>query len=173
MISFSIDELLHAVICAAIFGAGYSALLSVLKPFLKMVLDFPISIINAFKNKGRVLDHNKSEIKPDGFAKRLMCWLYVFFAIHLFWIGFMLLSYYALDGTLRLYMLAIAVLSFYIAKKSVCLPLKRLSYLICSFILDIITVILRIIFLPVKKIIAPIFKRLYKSKPKRKQRNPK
>ncbi|MBO5908625.1 MAG: hypothetical protein J6Q67_02435, partial [Clostridia bacterium] len=71
----------------------------------------------------------------------------------LFFLGFILLSYYALDGEIRLYMLLICSAVFLISLKYPAKLLYNIAIKIILLLSDIILLMLRIITLPLKLII--------------------
>ena len=108
--SFSFSEIINSVFCAIIYGVVYFLFfifsrflysrIGHLKYFLSSVFNY--SKINEFKR-------NVAEaFSPYGGVR--------FFEILLFGIGYILLSYFSLDGCIRVYMALISYFTFYLFK---------------------------------------------------------
>ena len=152
MISFNIFELFSSVFLAVVYGflafAFYIVFRSLIGVF-SFLPDILFEILN--------FEHFLKPIKIKLVSKietENPC--LDFFGILLFFIGFSLVSYLALDGLFRLYMLCLALLSF-------CISNRLLSRSVCALFSFLLNLLLSLIAYCFRAIIIPFF-RIFKRK---------
>lgn len=148
MIGFTSGEILISALCALAFGIVYSVihqLALILSRVFKSLPDIIREIMQAEKllPPPSVKERVKEE-KEEG--------VFAFFSVIGFAIGFLLLSYYALDGQLRLYMLIISSASLYFANSTFFVFLRGLSTLLLDFFLFVLSTLLRLLIIPIKRL---------------------
>ena len=124
MVTFDLLTVLKAIISALIFGAifsFFSTLISIICNILPTVI---LRLSNAFAHCGNSSENTRNIPLS---SKRNM-WQTVLMFLS-FGIGFTILSYVALDGNLRLYMLFFAVISYRLSYKYIFLRIKRKAFL--------------------------------------------
>ena len=130
MSAFSINEIFFSVLCAFIYGVIYCVtfgIIAILRIVIKSFEAFKKSVISyekIFQVNERIIENK--DVEQSSFS--------IFLNILLFSFGIILTSYVALDGIIRLYMIAIASASIFLFKMSIFRFLR--SFLI--FIFDII-----------------------------------
>ena len=120
MIVFSFTEILISLLYAVIFGLCFSifyGVISVLYISLKSMQKLIYQIV--FFDKILPSPSIKKEIKQGEKGP-----FFAFLSVLAFFLGFMLTSYFALDGDIRLYMLLLSSASFYIFYSAFCGVLK-------------------------------------------------
>ena len=146
MIYFSFRSIILSIIYALIYGAIFGFVINFIKQIplmLKYIVSIPKALIIYTGPLNSVTYVKKYKKKPNVISR-----LYVFFSIIIFSLGFLFLSYYAIDGELRLYLLLFSFLgikascSFILFINFTLLPFKKLIYMHIVF--------LRIIFYPIK-----------------------
>ena len=155
MMTFTGREILLSALYALIYGGGFSfvyQLLIILVRTVKAMPSLAVEILNADKIFPSPRVKNAINKGKEGA-------LFAFFSVVLFFIGFQLLSYLALDGQLRIYMLALSSAAFYITN----LAFYTFLRIICITLFDIIILLLstavRVLVLPVKKVASLIKRR--------------
>ena len=123
MISFSFYEIFLSVIYSVSFGG----LLAILYEFFRILSFLPetISLIfrkTNFSNAGKIYLSNQTITQKIIF-------------ILSFTLGTILLSYFALDGLIRLYVIAVSLATFYLVKKMAFYLLEGILYTFLSIIL--------------------------------------
>ena len=111
MISYSNEEILHSIIYALLYGLAFSFFnfcFDIANTFFLSIF-YRVKIVRKEDNNDIVLAKNRTGL--GGFL--------VFMKIFLFSLGFMVLSYVALDGVVRIYMLVLCFASFYLAKNMI------------------------------------------------------
>ncbi len=153
MIGFGREEIIMSVLYALVFGAG----LCMVRTMINTVFEiFPLlrqMIICAVKFD-KILDFPKINLHHT--SKNRPVW--DFFAVILFSLSFMLLSYYSLDGQIRLYMIFCVFAAFYLSKIAFFGFLESLFSKILCLIFSLLSVLLRILILPFTSIFLKFFK---------------
>lgn len=117
MKGFTLAEIFESVLSALIYGGAFEVLCRILSIFsfaLWAVVEAPI-----FSLREAIVKRRRKPT-PSLFksfltlARELFCSIILIFKVTLFTLGFILLSYYSLDGELRLYMLILAFISRYL-----------------------------------------------------------
>lgn len=123
MISFTFGEIFRSVIYSIIFGA----LLAVLYEFYRIISFLPETICLVF---------NKM---PFSFLKEIYAKeqtiTQIIFLFFLFTSGLILLSYFVLDGMVRIYVIILSLIGFTLVRKSVFYALGWVLYTSVSVIL--------------------------------------
>jgi hypothetical protein len=155
MMGFTGEELLLSVLHAVIYGGACSVIYCI----LKLLCDLPSSLGRVCKDIA-VYENILSVKEPQRYVilgKR--GWLFSFLGLIAYFVGFLLLSYYSLDGQVRIYMLLISSASFYVFDLSFCVVLRRIILFLFYQILAIVTVALRIVLLPIKIFVRKFYKK--------------
>ena len=76
--------------------------------------------------------------------------LFAFFSVLLFFIGFLFLSYFLLDGEIRLYMMALSSASLFLFYSAFCDILKGLFVFLFDGVLLLLSVAMRLLITPFK-----------------------
>lgn len=123
MIIFSFYEIFLSVIYSVSFGG----LLAILYEFFRILSFLPetISLIfrkTNFSNAGKIYLSNQT------ITQKIIFFLF-------FTLGTILLSYFALDGLIRLYVIAVSLATFYLVKKMAFYLLEGILYTLLSIIL--------------------------------------
>lgn len=143
MISESLPEIYFSIISALIFGLIFSALVSTFRLFFTLfnsvIYLLPKSILKKIDLKEITATFNLS-LKKEGRVA-------LFFKIVFLAIGFSLLSYFALDGEIRLYMvffysaaIFVSNIAFLALSKFILPPLVLLFLIPLRFLLKIIAI---------------------------------
>lgn len=149
MISFSLGEILGSVIYALAYGVVFSVAFSLCRLIRGILFALPEITIESIKYKKIFpLPNFKQYIDP-----KIIGPLFGFVWIIIFTLGFILISYFSLDGVIRIYMLLIAFASFYLSNFLFCDILNKILLFILNLILQLFCLILRVIILPFKKLL--------------------
>jgi hypothetical protein len=155
MMGFTGEELLLSVLHALIYGAIFSAVYQMMRIAFDMILALPTACKDMliYKNIFSVTDFNRyTSVDKRG-------WFFSFFSLIAYFLGFLLLSYYSLDGQVRIYMLLISSATFYAFNLSFCVVFRRIVLFLLGQILAIVTVALRIVLLPIKIFVRKFYKK--------------
>lgn len=164
MTFYSLYEILASTLHAAIYGlafALFTVLANATSKELARLIALPREI---FCYNGKILEMpNLSFVfKSNGKTQRISKGIFVFLSVFLFTLGFVLLSYYSLDGSIRLYMLAISIIVMICSKpflyKSIFILIDKLFK---SFLV-IFVITLRILTIPIVKFLIFIKKIILK-----------
>lgn len=150
MIYFTAEELLRSVLHSIIYGAIYVVLMlvcSLLIYNLGVILSAPRSFVHYQKIT------ELPSANAFGCDTRVLGAASAFLKVLIFSLGYILLSYYSLDGMLRIYTLIISVLSALATDRLVCRPLSRLLKRVSSLALGALIILLRIVLLPARYIL--------------------
>lgn len=129
MITFSLNSLFNSCVCAIIYGIVYSLFFAIIQT-ISVLPNF----ICRFSKNATSSDRLQIMTKPCS-------GIVVFVAVLFFFIGFTFLSYYTLDGLIRVYLLLISVLIFYVSNKA-----------LYSLVYFLFTLPLRFFLFPIRKI---------------------
>jgi hypothetical protein len=147
MIYFTAEEIYLSIIYSFIYGAGLALILTVFKVIL--------GVRCAIGKYAESILHYERITKVENYCKYSKTTrygrVYTVFSITMFFLGYLLLSYYALDGNLRIYTFLISLLSTRIFHRII-EPL--ISTLCCGLIHSLIcplVILLRIIMHPILK----------------------
>ena len=126
MIYFSFKETFFSVLCSLAYGCLFGVFLSLLSVSFDCIRLFAERVY-----KGVTLSFSEStRIGRGGRSKSSFGKVRVFLLIILFTIGYILLSYYSLDGQIRLYTMLLSLISLYLSWKLTSLSLQRLVFYI-------------------------------------------
>jgi len=165
MMPFTVQEILRSLIYAAVFGIGFFLFFTVAAIIVNQIrrLRFLPSLIikydkiseKTIKNNGRI--ENKSNSVS------------VSAAVVLFILGFLLLSYYALDGIIRIYLFLVSFISFAAAKQLFYKHIYSIINTIFDVAYHLFVLALRILCLPFLRIYLYIYSKyiikiLYKTR---------
>lgn len=161
MIKFTIREILGSVISATIFGAGFSFLIFLFYLSLEIIKGTAGVLLLTAKNifydvLGRNITKNIKGGRYFRWIRGMLREAAVFSKIVLFSLGFIMLSYYALDGEIRLYMLVVSsAVALFFGKLFTVLKdrVNRALNYITSIISKCFCFLLKILFLPIKKVL--------------------
>ena len=150
MIYFTSHEILVSVISAVIYGIVFGLFYSLISDLSKI----PAAVLAMLKEgvlyKGRIF--SKPQISVDeansGVFNTVISVLKTAFTIFSFSLGFFLLSYWALDGVIRIYMLVLSLASDIITVKLSGLTLRKLWSLVFTYFELLTIYMLRIITFP-------------------------
>ena len=160
MIHLPVFRLLLSAVLALLFGilaATFGAALSI---FLHTVRLLPSLVRNTFFYRGRPLSVERGAFlpKPARRVSRVGAEVRRFLKIIAFALGFLLLSYLALDGIIRVYMLALSLTALFFARRlffKILVPFaERISVEICRAAV----LLLRLLFLLPRKFFGKIKK---------------
>ena len=112
MITFGVSEIFASMLYACIYGFLFSSIYSFITALFSSFKFLPKKISNIF-HKPRLFSSLKTDrtiIENNPCGTSIACFVIIFA------LGYVFLSYFALDGLIRLYMLVIAFASFYLSK---------------------------------------------------------
>ena len=152
MMGFSGREILLSVLYAFLFGLGYSLMYQLILISLEAVKSLP-RLAREILGSEKIFPSPsiKKEIKDRKFGA-----VFAFFSVFLFFVGFLLLSYLALDGQLRLYMLVISSASFYVFNSAFFVVLSNIFILLFDCLIFVFSTAFRIIILPLKRLVLAV-----------------
>lgn len=152
MIVFTSQEIAFSLLCAVIFGVLFSvicSLMTVLFSLLKKIRTFPHDIIKYDKISSVTVSKTPSSAKKTSLAGKI-------FGIILFTVGFVLLSYLCLDGTIRVYMIFLSIASFYLSKVAFFDFLQKALIVLTDILYRYVVVIFRVFLYPLSFIFRKI-----------------
>ena len=162
MIGFSMYELLLGAFNSLIYGFCFGVILLFFDVICKQSSKFIIHLRNAFKFKKGETGTRKPSKSIDNKNSSLVAFLKVIS----FSLGFLLLSYYSLDGEIRLYMLLLSLFSLKTSNKfSLCFIEPALNK-ICTLFYRVLLLFFTAILFPVRIIwkfmskMFPIFRKM-------------
>lgn len=162
MIGFSMYELLLGALNSLIYGFCFSVISLFFDVIYKQSSKFIIHLSNAFKFKKGETGTRKPSKSIDNKNSSLVAFLKVIS----FSLGFLLLSYYSLDGEIRLYMLLLSLFSLKTSNKfSLCFIEPSLNK-ICTLVYRVLLLFFAAILFPVRIIwkfmskMFPIFRKM-------------
>ena len=144
MIYFSFFEIINSVIMAVAYGLFFPfipSLLLLVEAFTSSCFDILRSIGQGKKNR------YKFKLKKEHPKKT-----FVVLNIVLFFLGFILLSYIALDGVIRIYLLIIVFASFYLSKIHIFCYFEKLLEAFVTFIIHVFSAFFEVISYPPRKV---------------------
>ena len=144
MIGYTSSELLLSVLHAMIYGAIFSVIYQLALLIYGLSLRGALVVYDKFFSLPRL----RGKLSLTDFGG-----IFAFFSLLGYFIGFLLLSYYSLDGQLRLYMLAVSSATFYCFNLSFCVILRNIIIFLLDLILAFLTLGVRIILLPIRILI--------------------
>ncbi len=144
MIYFTAGEIFRSMLYGAIYGALCAFLFVLLTVSRLVIRDVALCFRQIFVYKN-IRDKIRLEASCDNVCQSSAG---VIFEIILFTLGFILLSYLALDGLIRGYMLAIVFASFYLSKMAFFDYFKMIILKVLRFLLVFFTSVLRILLFP-------------------------
>ena len=148
MTYFTTFETIASLFSAAVFGAIFAVLDAILKILsvearcIKKIHEHLLKYKSIFELPKSEM--NSREEKRSGLVGEVS----VFFKVTAFTLGFILLSYYALDGAIRIYLLIFAIAFFLLFKYASDATLLKLADRIFVFIYGIFIVTLRLLSRP-------------------------
>ena len=147
MIGFSFDETVFSVLCAVIFGIGFCFFYTVNSIIFLSLKNMPKIFLE-------IIVFDKVFPSPSikiGIKEGKTGGIYAFFSVVAFFIGYMLLCYFTLDGEIRLYMLVISSASFFLFYSAFCDISKTIFIFVFDLALCLISTVVRLMILPFKK----------------------
>ena len=148
MIYFTADEIWQSLLISAFYGilfATASGLFLSLKCTVFDVCDC-LKQITIYKKLTNKVVFKQNSVGYSKSAAEIFLYIVAFF------FGYVLTCYVALDGVLRVYVLVIALLSFFLVKKIFVDKIILTFRNIFRFLLSTVTIIVRIIFHPLRRI---------------------
>ena len=118
MIYFSLSEILLSVISASVYGAIFAFFAVFARFTVDSCRSFLPTVVMSSQKKcslRSLLFHER--VEPKSRTRGAGGEVAVFFEVTLFFIGIILVSYYSLDGAVRIYTVALAVASFFISRR--------------------------------------------------------
>ncbi len=160
MIHFSTGEMLFSLLYAIAFGVGFFLLfaaVSVLKKQIKRIAALPILLVRYDKILEKPTKNKSRNADEAGAAM-------TFIFVILFALGFILLSYYALDGCVRIYILLLALVGFILPKGLLYERLFLIFDRIFDLVFYVVTVALRVTVFPFLRLFLHFKTKKYKFK---------
>lgn len=145
MIAYTRYEIIKSMLDASILGICMCIFSTIIELFEELVPIIKSVAIGLVK-----YDKLISTIKIEHRMQRSKSSIRHFFSIIVFSIIFMLLSYYSLDGQIRLYMMIILFASFYVSKITFLSFFKKILVNFLDMFFSITCIFLRIVLLPLK-----------------------
>lgn len=121
MIGFSYSEIIITMLLAAVYGSAFAVSLSLLRTLHRLCSAIFLSVLLAIRDMDCVPTHSshfniiKNE-RRDAFA--------LFFKIVFFFVGIIIVSYWMMDGVIRLFVIVIAVIGYYSMSSTFCVILE-------------------------------------------------
>ncbi len=146
MIAFSTYETIISVLYAALYGACFCILYS-LMIILRNIIN---SLVDLMRN---IVCYDKIFVLPKGIVSkndRNIGAPFLFISVILYVIGIVLVSYAALDGIIRLYMIIISSALFFLLKNTFFSKLNKLFFVIFDYFMSFGCILMRIILFPAK-----------------------
>ena len=146
MIAFSTYETIISVLYAALYGACFCILYS-LMIIIRNIIN---SLVDLMEN---IVCYDKIFVLPKGIVSkndRNIGASFLFISIILYVIGIVLVSYAALDGIIRLYMIIISSALFFLLKFAFFNKFNKILFAIFDYFLSFVCVLMRIILFPAK-----------------------
>lgn len=140
--SFSYSEIVHSVLYAVLYGGIYFSIFLFSRIAFSKIADLKKLLISLFVYP-KITERSRC---TEGLIKTSS--LMTFFDILIFGLGFILLSYFSLDGCIRIYMAVISCSVFFTLKKFLFFRLHSLFLFIIYCVEYPLIFILRIIILP-------------------------
>ena len=156
MISFSINEILVSIGYAAGYGVAYSAIFSLCLLIRALIFSLSNILSDIFRfEKIFPLPSFKKHIKLSERGA-----IFSFLSVIIFALGFILISYFALDGVVRVYMLFFAFAAFYLSKFVLFDFLNKIFVWFFDKLLMLLCLFLRISFAPIRSLFKFVKSRL-------------
>ena len=156
MIQFSIIEITNSIIFALIYGSFFAIIIESLSFFtfiIKEIIRTSFSLlVGKNKDLNKIIIDKKTVHRKDTLRRIIANSLIFFFSIIetiAFFVGYILISYFSLDGELRIYVFVFIILS----KCAVLKVIKKILWSPRSLLQKIITFVLNVLFYPIKVII--------------------
>ncbi len=146
MIAFSTYETIISVLYAVLYGACFCILYS-LMIILRNIIN---SLVDLMRN---IVCYDKIYVMPKGIVSkndRNISASFLLISVILYVIGIVLVSYAALDGIIRLYMIIISSALFFLLKNAFFSKLNRLFFVIFDYFMALGCILMRIVLFPVK-----------------------
>ena len=159
---FSSEEILSSVISAILFGGAFAFFCVLASNVFRQAVALIISGRQIFSYVG-IFDVPRLEYEYRASKTGLLSQMFAFFFTVLFGVLFILLSYYSLDGSLRIYMFLIfgsAFLAIYLTLNKY---LTQIFDAIFSFIFKALVYAIRLVFLPTRCFFTKIFPKIVKN----------
>ncbi len=155
---FTLNEIFNSIISALIYGGIFEFICIFCSALYALAALFLALPVKAFFYKGRIFctvypeqylaDGKRVDIPLKLIASTL--------GVLLFSLGYLLLSYFALDGELRLYTLLIALLSGYALRVAVRPYVLRIFTFLLTRIFALLVILLRILTYPLRSLLIRI-----------------
>ena len=154
MIAFTYGEIVSSILLAILYGCLYAVLFSLVCLIVNMVLSLPKIIRDTLSFDKILPPPSFKNLKTDNSCGGFLS----FICVILFTIGFLLLSYLALDGVIRIYMLILSFASFYLSKITFTEFLSRLFMAAFRRILSLLSIVVRVVIWPLKRLFYMLFR---------------
>ena len=154
MISFTINEILTSVLLSVIYGAIAAVLGHLFGSIIIFVKSFARLADDVLLYEGKLIARVKADYQKhnSGFSL-LYDWISVFLGIVAYTLGYIVLSYYLLDGVLRLYVLILSVSSFFVLRKLLHRAFNKLTVVISLLLYGATVISLRFLAFPIRFIV--------------------
>ena len=168
MTFFTTLETVGSILSAAIFGVIFAFLDTVLKLFSTEINHIGKIGEHIFADGGifRIPKRCKETKAEKGQSSRLFGEIKTFLKVLFFGIGFILLSYYALDGAIRIYLLLFAIGFFFLFRYASDASLFKICDSVFLFVYGSLVILLRLVLRPILAISKIIFKKIIKKREK-------
>ncbi len=155
MIWFSADELLASIFSSLIYGGFFAFLVCFLSLLSTLLSNGRLTLAKALMPKGKPIKPSALTTEARGGISSAL----IIILIVLFTVGYILLSYYALDGSVRVYTLVLSLASLFLTRFLVSSSLSRIVLFLINRILSIMGLLLYIILFPYRVIYCKILKK--------------
>lgn len=142
MIFNDINTILHSIFFATIYGVLFAITSTIVSIMISLLSKLPEIIREVFVYDG-LFSNPKfllSKNTPTSFS--------TFASVLCFTLGFIILSYYSLDGEIRIYMFIISTASYYLARFAFCAFFEKIFSLNIRVFLQALIYFLRAILYP-------------------------
>lgn len=142
MIYFTAEDVFRSILCSIIYGICYAFLLTFFEVIIceKRGLNQYINSIFKYEKLSKI---ERPDTTPSNYI--LQNRIILSFSIFLFFAGYLLLSYFTLDGALRMYVLIIAISLTYFIRQTLGKYIITITSKLIRTILYPVIVLLRII----------------------------
>ncbi len=158
MIYFTIDEIWRSMLIAVFYGIIYAIIRSCFITIYILCFDLIDSIkqIIVYEKPMEKVVFTKNALKKEGRP------ITIFISVVLYFIGYIIASYIALDGNLRIYVLILSSAAFYLSKTLIIDKFEYYLSKILRFQLSFLTVFIRMIIYPLRRIYQKICSEIVK-----------
>ena len=145
MIYFTAEDIFRSILCSIIYGVGYAISLTIFEVILSQKHNFGQYLVSVSKYERLTkIEHPDTSLKSYVSQNPII----LAFSIFLFFIGYLLLSYFALDGVIRIYVLIIAIALTCLVRRTLgrfaVFSISKLIHLLISPIIIFLRIIMRL-----------------------------